>query len=124
MKSEKEHKELVEKLQAMGYKEYTPHNNADKTWWKSFLREENVWEDDRSCYQICWSIYDFHKFIADRAPDLKDTPYGYGVCVMVSRTVNERADLQLNATYSVEEVEGLGASFYQWVKENIKIEKL
>lgn len=121
MKSKEEYEELIKTLEGKGYRKYAPHKNANESWYKGFLHNENVWEEDRSCYQICWNIYDFSEWIY-REPHLKRAPYSFAVYIMVSRRVDERVDLLIPAK-SVEDAEKLGASFYEWVKENIEISK-
>lgn len=108
-----------------GYKKYSGHNSADFSYFKSFGRDENIYEEDRSLYQICFSVYDFSKY-ARRDKYLLENPIGIQVTLMVSRVISERIDLDITSDSvsdtDIERVEQLGESLFKWTEENIRIE--
>jgi hypothetical protein len=120
-----EYSKFTKELENRGYRQYSSYNNADETWYKAFGKGNNPYDEDRSLYQIAFSIWDFSKYIR-RDEYIKENPYSGHSTIMVSRTIDERVDLELGHVESnddVERVEKLGESFMSWVSDNIKIRK-
>lgn len=107
-------------LNERGYKKYPAMNNADYAWYKSFGKSD--YEESRSNYQICFSIYDFTPY-AYRDENLRKNPYSCSPTILVSRTIDERCDLELGTInyLDIDMVELLGDSFYKWVEHNVKV---
>lgn len=111
---------LEEELLKRGYKKYQQNwKHEDYGLGKSFLREENKWDEDRSCYQILLNIYDYsiHPEFHDRIPKEQRDHVDIEVTVMVSRTVDERVEMAFawNDDTVIERVENIAKHFYQWV---------
>ena len=111
-------KSLIEK----GYKVYNQDlHYSDYILCKSFHRENNKWEKDRSAYQIILCIYDYTTKPGywDRLPESSKNYVGIQIEIGVSRTINERIDLSLNweEDTEVEDIEKKAESFYKWVCE-------
>lgn len=119
-----EYNKLVTELQQRGYRKYpSPRfRKDDYAWFKSF--GESQFEEDRSNYQVCFDVIDFSPY-ADREPSFRDNPYGIEPLVLISRTVDERVDLQLSYTKvkdnNIDEIERLAESFYKWVEKEIEV---
>ena len=123
--TQEEYNKLVAELQQRGYRKYpSPRFRVDDDWaWlKSF--GESKHQEGRSNYQICFDVTDFSPY-ADREPFFRDNPYGIVPLVLISRTVDERVDLQLSYTKvkdnNIDEIERLAESFYKWVEKEIAI---
>lgn len=129
----KQELEIFEKeLSNRGYKQYPAHNSAKYTWFKSF--GESEYEEDRSNYQIAFSVWDFSEY-AHRDSHLRENPYSVSPEVLVSRTIDERVDLALassmvsdftkreNYATNITEVERLADSFFKWAENNVIISK-
>lgn len=119
-----EYDKLVTELQRRGYRKYpSPRfRGEDWAWFKSF--GESAYEEDRSNYQVCFDVIDFSPY-ADREPSFRDNPYGIEPLVLISRTIDERVDLQLSYTKvkdnNIDEIERLAESFYKWVEKEVAI---
>lgn len=119
-------------LSSRGYKKYPSYNGAKYAWFKSF--GESEYEEDRSNYQIAFSVWDFSEY-AHRDNCLKENPYSVSPEVLVSRTIDERVDLALSTTMvsdftkrenyatNITEVERLADSFFKWAENNVIISK-
>lgn len=122
--TKEEYSKFTKELENRGYRQYPPYNSADETWYKAFGRDNNPHDEYRSLYQIAFSIWDFSKY-SHRDESLKENPYSGHPTIMVSRTIDERVDLELGHVVDnndIEHVEKLGESFISWVNDNIKIE--
>lgn len=123
--TKEEWKAFEEKLKEAGYNEYegSIDGYCDKYYCKSFGRGNNKYHDSRSNYMICVKMYDISKY----EPNNKN-PIGITPTVMVSRIIDERLDLDLNAidveNTNIERVESLAESFFKWVEDNISIKKV
>lgn len=118
-----EYNKFTKELENRGYRQYPPDNNADETWYKAFGKGNNPYDEDRSLYQIAFSIWYFGKY-SDRYEFFKKNPYSGHPTIMVSRTIDERVDLELGhveGNDDIERVEKLGESFMSWVNDNIRI---
>lgn len=119
-----EYNKLTEELQRRGYRKYpSPRfRGEDWAWFKSF--GESQFEEDRSNYQVCFDVIDFSPY-ADREPYLRENPYGIEPLVLISRTVDERVDLQLSYTKvkdnNIDEIERLAESFFKWVEKEVEV---
>ena len=119
-----EYDKLVTELQRRGYRKYpSPRfRGEDYAWFKSFGKSQ--FEEDRSNYQVCFDVIDFSPY-ADRMPSFRDNPYGIEPLVLISRTVDERVDLQLSYTKvkdnNIDEIERLAESFYKWVEKEVEV---
>ena len=71
-----------------------------------------------------FDVFDFSPY-ADREPSFRDNPYGIEPLVLISRTIDERVDLQLSYTKvkdnNIDEIERLAESFYKWVEKEVAI---
>lgn len=115
-----------ERLKKNGYKKYNGYNESDFTYYKSFGRGNNKYDDDRSNYIIGFLVYDFSEY-AHRDNHLKDNPYSIHPIIMVSRVIDERVDLDVVLDVkkdNIERVESLAESFFKWVEQNITIKKV
>jgi hypothetical protein len=111
------------RLQKMGYRKYpATMNNADYAWFKSFGKSKHA--ENRSNYQIAFSIYDFSPY-SDRDESLRKNPYGCSPSIRLSRCINERVDLEISSVNidktDIESIEKLAHSFYEWADKNIKL---
>ena len=93
-----EYNKLVAELQQRGYRKYlSPRGRKDDwAWFKSF--GESKHQEGRSNYQICFDVTDFLPY-ADREPFFRDNPYGIVPLVLISRTSDERVDLQIGRAH-------------------------
>lgn len=117
----KQFEKLAEKLYSRGYKRYDQHwNREDFVIGKGFHKDDNVWEVDRSAYQILLSIYDYTFLIS--LPDEMRDHVGIEVHIDVSRTSDERVEMCMawHDTESIEDIECAAESFYQWVCSHYK----
>ena len=120
----KEYDKFTEELKRRGYRKYpSPRfRGKDYAWFKSFGKSQ--FEEDRSNYQICFDVIDFSPY-ADRVPSFRDNPYGIEPLVLISRTIDERVDLQLSYTKvddnNIDEIERLAESFYRWAEQEIEL---
>ena len=120
----KEYDKFTAELQRRGYRKYpSPRfRKGDYAWFKSF--DESKHQEGRSNYQVCFDVIDFSPY-ADREPSFRDNPYGIEPLVLISRTIDERVDLQLSYTKvkdnNIDEIERLAESFYKWVEKEVAI---
>lgn len=120
----KEFYKFISELDARGYRMYPPLSNADYTYFKSFGKSKH--EEDRSNYQIAFSVYDWRKYIA-KDERLAECPYSIDTKILVSRVVDESLDLGISNTQSdnpnIADVEALAEKFFEWVENNVTIDK-
>lgn len=112
-----------ERLQKMGYRKYpATMNNADYAWFKSFGKSKH--EEDRSNYQIAFSVYDFSPY-ADRDERIRKNPYSCSPSILLSRCIDERVDFEISSVNidktDIEHIEKLAQSFYEWADKNIEL---
>lgn len=116
-----------ERLKKNGYKKYNGYNESDFTYYKSFGRGNNKYDDDRSNYIIGFLVYDFSEY-AHRDRFLERDPYSIYPIIKVSRVIDERVDLEVISDDEnkddIEMVETLAESFFKWVEDNISIKKV
>lgn len=115
-----------ERLKENGYKITMGYKGSDYTYYKSFGRGNNKYDDDRSIYLIGFLVYDFSEY-ANGDNHLKDNPYSIHPIIMVSRVIDERVDLDVVLDVKkddIERVESLAESFFKWVEQNITIKKV
>lgn len=103
-----------------GYQRYNQHwRHEDYILGKSFHREDNRWDEDRTGLQLLLSIYDYtlHPEHYDRIPTYKREHVGIEIHVDVSRTIDERMEFATswNDDMTIEEAERIAESFYRWV---------
>lgn len=108
-------------LQEKGYKFYKGHlTSEDFYYYKTFGKGDNPYEEGRSNYQILFRVWDWTQY--ERY--LKDHDYGVDVTIMVSRTTDERVELELSHDgQPISYFENKAESFYEWVTKNFEIEK-
>lgn len=111
---------LVTQLKERGYKIYNQHwHNEDYVVGKSFHRDDNRWDENRAGYQVILSIYDYtlHPEYYDRMPKESRDHVGIEIHTDVSRNIDERMEFTTSWSdeTTIEEVERLAESFYQWV---------
>ena len=119
--NKKQFEKLAQKLYAKGYQKFDQQlNNEDYVIAKGFHKQDNKWDEDRHAYQILLSVYDYTertKTYYDRLPASMKQHVGIEIRFCVSRTIDERIDLQMawhNNTI-IEEVESQAEEFYKWV---------
>lgn len=117
-------------LSIRGYKKYPPYNGSKYAWFKSF--GESKYDEDRSNYQIAFSVWDFSKY-ADKDNRFVENPYSVSPEVLTSRTIDERVDLALASTMvtdfdknrsyatNIMVIEKIADSFFRWSEQNIEI---
>jgi hypothetical protein len=108
--------QLEEKLKERGYCRHPSINSADYALFKTF--GESKHEGGRPNYLIFFNIYDFTKY--NHSPH---NPYSCSPSVMLSRTIDERFDLQMSTTYcnDIDKVESLAEKFLKWAEQNIEV---
>lgn len=121
-----QYQELETVLKENGYRNggSAIHCNADHYWYKSYGKENNPYEENRSLYQILLNVYDWRKY-ADRDPIFKTKEFSISVSILVSRTVNESVYLNFDLsedTIDFDDLENKAHLFYQYVNNNFKIE--
>lgn len=107
-------------LKERGYKKYNQNwHHEDYMLGKSFHREDNRWDEGRASYQVLLSVYDYtlHPEYHDRLPEGQRDHVGIGICVNVSRVIDERLELSVKweDDMTIEEVECIADSFHRWV---------
>lgn len=94
-------------------------NHEDYVLAASFHREDNRWDENRAGCQVLLSVYDYtmHPEFGDRLPTGHRDIVGIDVHIFVSRTIDERIELETNWAddMTIEEVECMADSFYRWV---------
>lgn len=119
-----EYESFCDHLQKRGYRKYpSPRfKRGEFAWFKSF--GESKFEEDRCNYQMCFDVFDFSEY-AYRDPHLKENPFSIEPQILVSRSIDERVDLNLSFTgyedTDIDKMESLGDSFFKWVEDNIEI---
>ena len=128
--TKKELEEFEKELSIRGYKKYPSYNESKYAWFKSF--GESEYEEDRSNYQIAFSVWDFSEY-AHRDNYLRENPYSVSPEVLTSRTIDERVDLALSSTMmtdfdkdrsyatNIMVIEKIADSFFKWAEQNIEI---
>lgn len=114
----KEQYNLIEKY--LLDKGYTRGNGqlrrADWCLYKAFGKNDNIWEEDRSLYQILLYVYDYGS-ISNVPKEYKDK-VGIEVDIMVSRTIDENLNLITDWRFpdtTIMEIENLAEDFYKFV---------
>ena len=115
--------EFIELKNALGEKGYRltkcVFTSEDHAFYKPFGKYSNPYDEERSCYQIFFRVWDFTIY-----PQAKDRPYGVDVRIAVSRVIDERIDLEIPYEgQPISYFENKAESFYEWVVKNIEIEK-
>lgn len=112
-------KAFENKARELGYRKYPAPNKGDYAWFKSF--GESAYEKDRSNYQVCLEVYEWVSY--DKYTMTDDTSYSIDPIVFVSRTIDERYDLELGIMKddNIAEIEKLAEIFYKWVEQNVTI---
>ena len=123
MMTEKQLDKFEKELNKRGYKLHMPYNLADRCWFKSF--GESKHEEDRSNYQIAFSIWDFSPY-AERDTNLKKNPYSASAAILLSRCIDERVDVEIGSVNddrykSVDYIEKIAESFYNWAEKEIEL---
>ena len=106
---------LKQRLGVRGYRHcFSYHTNEDYSYAKSFGHGENQYDPNRCCYQIFYMVWDKRVYGADDV--------GVAVRISVSRTIDERIDLELlvDENTIIKDIENQAASFYDWCERNIK----
>lgn len=121
--TKKELDKFEKELEKRGYRLHMPYNRADRCWFKSF--GESKHEEDRSNYQIAFSIWDFSPY-ADSDVNLKKNPYSASVAILLSRCIDERVDMEVgsvndNRYKDIDYIERIAESFYQWAEKEIEL---
>lgn len=89
-------------------------------YYKTFGKGDNPYEEGRSNYQILFRVWDWTQYDHRR----KDHDYDVDVTILVSRTTNERVELELlHEGNPISYFENKAESFYEWVTKNFEIEK-
>ena len=119
--TQEEYNKFEKQLTERGYRRFERTlSNEDWNFFKSFGKSK--YEEGRSNYQLCFSIFDFPKY--DRMDEnVAKNPKSFMCYVLVSRTVDERIDIMLasGGRITIDEAEERAASFFHWVEENIPI---
>ena len=107
---------LEERLKERGYYRQASINSADYAWMKSV--GESKYEEGRCNYIVVFSIYDFSKYNHSAT-----NPHACVPSIMLSRTIDERFDLDISTTYcnDIDKVESLAERFFEWAEQNIEI---
>ena len=121
--TKKELDKFEKELEKRGYRLHMPYNRADRCWFKSF--GESKHEENRSNYQIAFSIWDFSPY-ADRDENLRKNPYSASVAILLSRCIDERVDVEVGSVNykgykDIDYTERIAESFYQWAEKEIKL---
>ena len=121
--TQEEYKAFEGKLKERGYRRYTSSMmNADFAYYKSFHKDDNPYEEDRSMYQIAFHVYDFSPF-ANRDAHLAKNPWSVSAEIQISRTIDESIDLCLHHSsffLDVERIEAFAEELMQFVEPRIK----
>lgn len=123
--TEKQLKKFEAELEKRGYRRYPPLHNCARAWYKGF--HKGAYEDGRSAYQICFEVWDWIQY-ADRDPMCKLNPYSISPNFLISRTVDERMDMEITAIGKkefdtidiIDKIEKMGESLYQWAVQNVE----
>ena len=116
--NKKQFDELAEGLYARGYKRYNQHwHHEDYVIGKGFHKDDNLWEEDRSAYQIILSIYDYSDKDYPGLTDEMRNHVGIEIHFDVSRTIDERIEMDMawHDIDRIEDIEQAAESFFEWV---------
>lgn len=94
------------------------HCNADYYWYKSFGKEDNPYEENRSLWQVLINVYDKRK-IQHIEPFLEDA--SITATIHISRTINEvgiRLDWDLKEGLNLKDIEDKAYKFWRYVEES------
>lgn len=112
--TKKEYFILKENLLNNGYQKGSPMLNEDECYYKPVGRERNHYEEGRCLYQIFFHIWDFTKYT--------DPLFGCEISVMVSRTVEDRVELNLSPDkISIPRIERQAEAFFQFTENEIPL---
>ena len=116
--NKKQFDELADALYARGYKRFNQHwHHEDYVIGKGFHKDDNLWEEDRSAYQIILSVYDYtDKNYPNLTDEMRDH-VGVEIHFDVSRTIDERIDMEMSwhDIDRIEDIEQAAESFFEWV---------
>lgn len=120
--TQKELTNFQKRLEKRGYRRYPSHHEgASYAYFKSFGRDENVHDEERSLYQIAFQVYDFSPF-EDRNDWFKENPYSVYPEIMISRTIDERIDFNLHHTdlgLDIKRIEEFASEIMKFIAERI-----
>lgn len=120
--TQKELTKFQKRLEKRGYRRYLYHHEGvSYAYFKSFGRDENVHDEDRSLYQIAFKVYDFSPF-EDRNDYFRENPYSVSPEIMISRTIDERIDFNLHHTdlgLDIERIEEFASEIMKFIAERI-----
>ena len=109
-------------LQEKGYRYQSGRmSSEDHSFYKPFRKYHNPYDSEgRSCYQIFFKVWDWTKYPQRAEGD----DYGVSVVIAVSRTVNDRVDMEIPYRGTpISYFEELAESFYEWADAHIKIDE-
>ena len=99
------------------------HCNADHYWYKAFGKEDNLYEENRSLWQVFLNVYDWRKYW-DRDPIFREFNKAASITatVSVSRTIDERSialsfDLA-NDEFDLKDIEDKAYNFWRYIEES------
>lgn len=112
------------RLEKRGYRRYLSHyKESSYAYYKSFGRDENVYDEDRSLYQIAFQVYDFSPF-KDRNDGFKENPYSVSPEILISRTIDERIDVALHHDHlglDIERIEDFAEKLIKFIIKEVPI---
>ena len=114
-------KAFQEKLIADGFKKYNGKlHNEDYYLAKTLHKTEDEDGDSRGVLQLFLSVYDFSKY--PKWPEFDDTFIHLQTEIHVSRNIDERIDLSIDAYRfnDLKEIEAFSFKFYEFIEANIK----
>lgn len=118
----KQLEKLEVKLAKMGYTKYVgriPIRREDYHWGQGF----NYYKESGGmtpAYQVFFCIYDWRKY-GDRAiGKYKNHEIGVQIIIIMGNWFDGHADLELSEDRDIKKIEKVAASYYEWVKENLK----
>ena len=115
-------KVFQEKLIADGFKKYNGKlHNEDYYFAKTIHRVKDEDGDSRGVLQLFLSVYDFSKYL--EWPEFADTFIHLQTEIHVSRNIDERIDLSIDADRfnDLKEIEAFSFKFYEFIEANIKL---
>lgn len=123
--NEKQLKKFEAELEKRGYRRYPPLHKCARAWYKGF--HKSAYEDGRSAYQICFEVWNWIQY-ADRDPMCAENPYSIGPQILISRTVDERMDMEITSIgkkefdtiKTIDKIEKMAESLYQWAVQNVE----
>ena len=121
--TQKELTNFQKRLEKRGYRRHASHHEgASYAYYKSFGRDENVHDEDRSLYQIAFQVYDFSPF-EDRNDWFKENPYSVSPEILISRTI-ERIDVGLHHAdtgLDIERIEDFAEKLIKFIIKEVPI---